>query len=241
MIYYLTDNDVSHAVGRAFEKGGAEVRHLKQLSENLFPYTYGCNTGPLPIFYGILRGSGRAMLLCQQFEIDYLYVDNGYFDAVYLDHTKHKEMTGTYRIVKNGLIDKYTGCPIRTEPRRPLKILALPPSPYSAFMHDTTPEDWFMELKKLRSITKDHIDVRNKDEKKPLAEHLLCYDAVVSFNSMSVMEASKLGKAVWDFHGIFRNADKFTKEIPYYDYESLVGFYSTKQFTLDEIAEGQWS
>lgn len=236
MIYYLTDNDVSHAVGRAFEKGGATVQRVKDFS---------IHNGQRYIFYGILRGSGAAMKTCDHlmnsWNFTYYYVDNGYFDAVYLDENKHKEMTGTYRIVKNGLIDKYTGCPIRTEPRRPLKILALPPSPYSAFMHDTTPEDWFMELKKLRSITKDHIDVRNKDEKKPLAEHLLCYDAVVSFNSMSVMEASKLGKAVWDFHGIFRNADKFTKEIPYYDYESLVGFYSTKQFTLDEIAEGQWS
>lgn len=233
MIFYLTDNQVSHTVAAAFEKGGATVKHIKEAwktMDDVYPV----------IFYGILRGAGPSMKVCDYIGQDYYYVDNGYFDAVYLDHSKHKEMTGTYRIVKNGLIDQYTGCPVRTEPRRPLKVLALPPSPYSANMQDTTPEDWFMKLKELRKITNDHIDVRNKDEKRPLTEHLQCYDAVVSFNSMSVMEATRLGKAVWDFHGIFRNADKFTTEIPYFDYESLRDFYSTKQFTLDEIAEGRW-
>jgi hypothetical protein len=234
MIFYLTDNQVSHTVAAAFEKGGALIRYVHHFNVlDKVPRTH--------IFYGILRGSGAAMKICEYLKEDFLYVDNGYFDAVYLDHTKHKEMTGTYRVVKNGLIDQYTGCPVRTEPRRPLKVLALPPSPYSANMQDTTPEDWFMKLKELRKITNDHIDVRSKDEIRPLTEHLQCYDAVVSFNSMSVMEATRLGKAVWDFHGIFRNADKFTTEIPFFDYESLRDFYSTKQFTLDEIAEGQWN
>jgi hypothetical protein len=230
LIYYLTDNEISHTVAAAFEKGGAEVRHIRDFN----------GSGRPPILYGILRGAGRVIQWRIFRGLDYYYVDNGYFDAVYLDQTKHKEMSGTYRIVKNGLIDPYKGCPVRTETRRPLKILALPPSPYSANMHDTTPEDWFMELKRLRTITNDHIDVREKGERKPLGLHMSNYDAVVAFNSMAVMEAVRYGKAVWDFHGIFRNADKFTTEIPYFDYENLVGFYSTKQFTLDEIAEGSW-
>lgn len=229
MIVYVTENEVSHTVARAFEKGGAEVKHIRDFS-----------IAKPPIFYGILRGTAFPIKLCESVSRDFFYVDNGYFDAVYMDHSKRKEMTGTYRVVKNGLVDVYTGCPVRVEPRTKLKILALPPTPYSANMQDTTPEDWFMKLKELRKITGDHIDVREKGEKRPLTEHLREYEAVVSFNSMSVMEATKLGKAVWDFHGIFRNADKFTSEIPYFDYESLCDFYSTKQFTLDEIAEGQW-
>lgn len=232
MIFYITDNEVSHTVGGAFEKGGAEVRHIKTFG--------GLEIVSPSIFYGILRGSGSSMKICDHLGCDFYYVDNGYFDAIYRDQkTGWKEMNGSYRVVKNDLIDVYTGMP-RTEGRRPLKILALPPTPYSANMQDTTPEDWFSNLRKLREITKDHIDVRNKDEKKPLTEHLHGYDGVIAFNSMAVMEASRLGKACWDFHGIFRNADKFTSEIPYFDYESLTDFYSTKQFTLEEIAEGNW-
>jgi hypothetical protein len=240
MIFYITDNPVSHTVGAAFEKSGAEVRHIREFQ------IMECDTeyaGAPFIFYGILRGAGAAMKACgfsRPWKPDFFYVDNGYFDAVYRDQkTGWKEMNGSYRVVKNELMDVYIGKP-RTEERRPLKILALPPTPYSANMQDTTPEDWFADLKKLREITGDHIDVRNKDEKRPLAEHLQCYDGVISFNSMATMEASRLGKACWDFHGIFRNADKFTTEIPYFDYESLTDFYSTKQFTLEEIAEGNW-
>lgn len=237
LIYYLTDNEVSHTVAKAFEKGGSEVNHIKtfwlETSSHALP-------NKTPVFYGILRGSGSAMKTCQTLNHDFIYVDNGYFDAHYMDNTKHKIMDGTYRVVKNDLIDKYTGCPVRSEPRRPLRLLALPPTPYSANMQDTTPEDWFMKLKDLRKITNDHIDIREKTEQRSFAKHVKDYDGVVAFNSMAVMEASKLGKACWDFHGIFRNADKFTAEIPYFDYESLMDFYSTKQFTLGEIAEGQW-
>jgi hypothetical protein len=237
LIYYVTENEVSHTVGRAFEKGGANIEHIKDFwldnSNHAMP-------NPTPILYGILRGTGSALITCQFLNQEFIYVDNGYFDAVYRDQKGHKEMNGSYRVVKNGLMDVYTGCPVRTEERRPLKILALPPTPYSANMQDTTPEDWFADLKKLLAITKDHIDVRLKDEKKPLAEQLQSYDGAVAFNSMAVMAATRHGKACWDFHGIFRNADKFTTEIPYFDYDSLTDFYSTKQFTLDEIAEGMW-
>lgn len=247
MIFYITDNEVSHTVGAAFEKGGATIAHINNFEgghqwpvKHRRPLYFEASQNDIPIFYGILRGAGSAVRICNYLKEDFYYVDNGYFDAVYMNHQKHKVMTGTYRVVKNDLIHKYTGCPVRTEARRPLKILALPPTPYSANMQDTTPEDWFEQLKKLRAVTKDHVDVRLKDEKRPLNDQLQEYDGVVSFNSMSVMAASKLGKAVWDFHGIFRNADKFATEIPYFDYESLRDFYSTKQFTLDEIAEGNW-
>lgn len=237
MIFYITDNEVSQIVGKAFEKGGAEIEHVNKFWIDNSSHAM---EGPIPIFYGILRGVGAALRTCQFLHHPYVYVDNGYFDAVYRDSTGHKEMTGNYRIVKNDLIEKYTGKPRKIEPRRPLKILALPPTPYSANMQDTTPEDWFLDLKKLRAVTKDHVDVRLKDEKKPLAEQLQSYDGVLAFNSMSVMEATKHGKAVWDFHGCFRNADRFTSEIPYYNYDELRAFYSTKQFTLEEVAEGNW-
>lgn len=234
MIYYLTDNEVSHAVGRPFEKGGAEVKHIRDFARVLSEGS---------IFYGILRGSGSAMKICQHTRSPFYYVDNGYFDAVYMDQSKRKEMTGKYRIVKNGLVDVFAGTPFKSEisQKRPsLKVLALPPSPYSAFMHDTTPEDWFFELKKIRKETVDHIDVRQKDEAKPLADHLKDYDAVFAFNSMAAMEAIKLGKIVYTKHGILNNWDKIRTHIEHYDYDELCHFYSKKQFTLDEIAEGQW-
>lgn len=234
MIFYITENDVSHAVGRAFQAGGVEVRHIRE-----FPEGDGANK--TEIFYGILRGSGAAIRHLQYRSKEYYYVDNGYFDAVYMDQNKVKDMGGKYRVVKNGLLEEFKGLPRLVSPRRSLRILALPPSPYSAFMHDTTPEDWLHQWKTRRQANNDWIDVRHKDEKMPLAEQLKTYDAVIAMNSMAVMEAIRLGKAVYTTHGIVRNAEKFETEIPYYSYADMEAFYADKQFTLEEIAEGKWN
>jgi hypothetical protein len=237
LIFYITDNQVSHTVARAFEKSGAEVDHVK----NFWLETSGhASPNPTPIFYGILRGSGSAMRTCQFLNQEFIYVDNGYFDAVYMDQYRYKDMSGKYRVVKNGLLEIFTGPPVRTEPRRPLKVLALPPSPYSAFMHDTTPEDWFVELKHIREKTKDHVDLRTKDHKMSLTEHIQDYDAVFAFNSMAVMEAIRQGKAVYTKHGVINNWDKIDSEIQYFDYKKMENFYETRQFTLEEIGGGLW-
>lgn len=233
MIFYYTDNMVSQRVGGAFEKAGVDSLHIREF--NLSTET--------PIFYGILRGTGAAIRTLQMLNLDFYYLDNGYFDAVYMDSKKVKEMNGMYRVVKNGLIETYTGKPVEEFSRQPMNVLLMPPSPYAANMHDTTPEDWCNEWITRSRAMGDHVVVRKKDHKNttPFTEEIQAFDAVVSMNSMSSMEAVKLGKAVYDTHGIFRNADHFESRIPYYEYNALEDFYRTKQFTLEEIGEGQWN
>lgn len=233
-IGYYTDNSVSHAVMRAFEKAGHRVSHIKDFNSHRTllsqrPY----------VFYGILRGCGNAIRWCDEGKVDYFYIDNGYFEAVYMDGMGHKDMAGKYRVVKNGLITPYMGSPT-IRPRKQLKVLVLPPSPYTAFMNDTTPEDWSLMWKERVEAMKDSGSIRKKDERTPFSEQVKDYDAVIAFNSMAVMEAVKMGKAVYTTHGLVRNDHLYEQCVPYYDYDDMVKFYSDKQFTLTEIAEGKW-
>lgn len=226
MIGYYSDNTISQSVMKAFAHAGLETRHIKDFQK-----------GP-SVFYGMLRGSGAAMIRLASEGIDFWYVDNGYFDAHYMDRNKFKELDGKYRIVRNDMIEPYTGSPARIELRKPMNILALPPSPYTAFMYDTTPEDWLYEIKQAVKVTGDNVRVRTKDEIMTFRKQVREFDAVIAFNSMSAMEAIELGKPVYTTHGIVRNGDLFNSVIPYYDHQTLCEFYKNKQHTLEEIKQG---
>ena len=223
---YFTDNNVSHTAMKAFSRAGIPVRHISRFD----------NT-KRGIFYGMLRGCGMAMRILKDRGIDYWYVDNGYFDAQYLDLTKHKNMSGKYRIVKNQMIEPFTGSPARVEPFKKLKLLLLPPSPYSAFMHDITPEDWMVEIVALCNKLGHTWADRKKDEQKPLVKSLSGYDGMVAFNSMGIMAAIDQGLAAFTTHGVIRNIDMLGKCVPHYDVEALRKYYEPKQFTLAEIQE----
>lgn len=223
---YYTDNNVSQGVMRAFSDAGVETRHIKDFD----------NTRPA-IFYGILRGSGMASRILKDRGIDFWYVDNGYFDAVYMDSAKFKDMHGKYRIVKNDYIEPFIADAHLSAIEFPLKFLMLPPSVYSAFMHDTTPEDWIIKWgQKIHNLGHSR-ERRDKEEKIPLDKQLAECDAVFAFNSMGVVRAMQLGKAVYTTHGIIRNYDLLSKAAPRYNIEDLKRFYEPKQFTLDEIRE----
>jgi hypothetical protein len=165
-------------------------------------------------------------------------VDNGYFDAIYVDKKGYKDTGGKFRIVKNEMIEKYIHKPSATISASCLNVLVLPPSPYSAFMHDTTPEDWIIDVtSKLRSI--DHpYKIRYKDDKQDFKEAVKECDAVLAFNSMGVMAASEMGRAVYDTHGIFRNYEMLGKIAPYYAVGDLKKYYKQKDYSLEEIADG---
>jgi len=225
MIGYYTDNNVSHGVMSAFADAGIETRHIKDFD----------NTKPA-IFYGILRGSGIASRILKDRGIDFWYVDNGYFDAVYMDSAKYKEMNGKYRIVKNDYIEPMpTIFPSAWRANLPLKFLVMPPSVYSAFMHDTTPEDWRITWGQRLHDLGHTRKLRDKDEKTPLDVELAECDAVFAFNSMAVVRAIQIGKAVYTTHGIIRNADLLGKAIPKYNIEDIKRFYEPKQYTLEQI------
>ena len=228
MIGYYTDNNVSQGVMRAFSDIGIETRHIKDFD----------NTKPA-IFYGILRGSGMASRILKDRGIDFWYVDNGYFDAVYMDSAKYKDMHGKYRIVKNGYIESYIGpFTIDSVPTFPMKFLIMPPSVYTAFMHDTTPEDWRITWGQRLHDMGHTRKLRDKEEKAPLDAELAECDAVFAFNSMAVVRAIQLGKVVFTTHGVVKNSNFLgNSAYPRYNIEDIKRFYEPKQFTLDEIRE----
>ena len=224
-IGYYTDNSVSHTVMKVFSRIGLKVKHIREFTPD-----------QPAVFYGILRGSGSAIRLMQHYKKDFWYVDNGYVDAVYMNQQKRKEMSGKYRIVKNGLIDTFNFKPTHTTPKH-LRIMLMPPSTYTAFMHDTTPEDWTIEWTRKCDRAGHAASIREKGDHAPLATALKSYDAVLAFNSMGVIEAMKEGKAVFTTHGIIRNSDLLGQYSPYYNYKDVSNYFSEKQFTLEEIQQ----
>ena len=236
MICYHTDNNVSHTVAKAFVEAGHDAQHIRNFYQN---------KGKPSIFYGILRGCGIAMRWCKAQDVDFWYVDNGYTDAQHVDQSGMKEMDGKYRIVKNDMFDVYDGQPVimRDTDWSNTKVLFLPPSHYSAFMYDTTPQDWFEHYKGIAKKLGCNIGVRSKESRfdKSLEDHIEEYDAVFCFNSMAAITAIDMGKAVYTSHGIIRNGDMLGYKLPYYSGMDVKNFYKDKQFTLDEIREGAWN
>jgi len=193
------------------------------------------NFTPQPsIFYGIHRGCGNAMHSCKHTGHDYYYLDNGYFDAEYVDRSGKKDLSGTYRIVKNGMHEKYKGPSFPLVPNTIMeKALLIPPSPYSAYFHNTTPEDfiqtigyWFPDLE---------FTVRTKASDVDIESDIMKHHVVMAFNSMAVIKAVELGKPVLDTKGVFQHG------VARYKIQDIHDFYKNKQFTLNQIAGGEWT
>ena len=92
MIGWTTTNTLSQTVLKSLD---IELRHISEFT-------------PQPsVFYGFLRGAGSAMKILKHLGIDYWYIDNGYFDAQYVNENFVKIMDGKYRIVKNGTHDVF--------------------------------------------------------------------------------------------------------------------------------------
>lgn len=231
MIGYYTDNSVSHSVMKHLSRAGVEIRHINDFDDKV-----------PGIFYGMLRGSGVAMRILKSKNINFWYIDNGYFDAVYMDANHRKEMGGMYRVVKNAFLDIISPIKVTYKPiGKNSRVLVMPPSPYSAFMHDTTPEDWLMQQYQLLQSIGCSILKRQKDSKSPLSEDLIHVDAVLAFNSMGVMKAIQMGVPVFTTHGIVRNYDLLVSKSgvsPIYEYEEFKSFFEGKQVKLEHITEG---
>lgn len=221
-IAWHTDNQLSHTVLSTI---GCELRHIKEFNSAI-------HDREINIFYGLLRGASKSIMLLDDRGGNYYYIDNGYFDAKYIDDKKLKDTTGTYRVVKNAAHHVYDGEGIAIYSA--IKwVLLLPPSPYSAMHHDTTPEDWVQQS--IVQITKIYGNntkflIRDKNKDTPLHDDIMAVDAVWSFNSIAIMKAIELGKPVNDTNAMF-NKDRFCV----YDYQKVKGFYESKQFTLEQL------
>lgn len=219
MKFWYTDNIISRTVAGAFRESGVEVDHVD-------------NFTPQPsIFYGIHRGCGNAMHLCTYTNNDYYYLDNGYFDAEYVDRSGKKDLGGTYRLVKNGMHERYEGPSYEVLPGIRTALL-IPPSHYSAYFHNTTPEDFVQQIGE--TFPKMEFTVRTKSSDIDIESEILRHDCIMSFNSMAVIKAVALGKPVLDTHGVFQAGLKK------YRIEQVKEFYHDKQFTLEDIAGGKW-
>lgn len=230
MIGWYTDNELSKTVLNSIPN--IELKHIKD-----FTYSHD-----LHVFYGILRGSAKIMHLLDYTAADYYYIDNGYFDALYIDKSMHKSMEGKFRVVKNGMHEVYPHEPDYSI--NPVNsVLLIPPSPYSANFYDTTPEDWIEVTSEKIKKSGCAIKIRNKQSLIPLDDDIKQSDAVVAFNSMVVMRSCELQIPSFDTHGVFRNFDKYFPDGVFYDIKKLKAFYEPKQFTLDEIKQGkvQWN
>lgn len=226
-IGYYTDNSVSQGVMKAFSRGGVPVRHIKDFD----PFN-----DVNPIFYGILRGTGAAMRHLQFLGENFHYLDNGYFDAIYRDQQRKKDMSGKYRIVKNDMIEPINLPPTDAKFGK-MKVLIIPPSAYTAFMYDTTPEDWTMEWVKAANNNSHAWTVREKEDPTSLVSALEEHDTVLAFNSISVMKAIEMKLSVFTTHGVIRNSHLFGECKPHYNLDDMREFYETKQFTLEQIEE----
>lgn len=228
MIFWHTDNEISHIIGMHLEHH--EARHIRDF--NYVP-AEPC------IFYGIMRGTGRAMHLMKYLGLDYWYVDNGYMDAQYINEQKQKHMTGTYRVVKNGMIERYTGQFTHKYVEGSKIALVLPPSIYTANHYDTTPEDWVHSISQVLWKRGYSTVVRDKSSRKSLDEDLDGVGIVANFNSMAAMRAVERGIPVYDSHWIYSNAtDLFQEDFcpqTYATYEDVKAFYEPRQFTLDQL------
>lgn len=227
MIGWITDNNISKIV---MDATGLEVKHIGRFHNNV--PTRG-------VFYGIMRGTGRAMHILKFHDVDYWYIDNGYFEARYINKDKLKDMGGKYRVVKNDMIEPYRG--VRKNIKKSGKrVLVIRPSIYTANHYDTTPEEWSAPYESALLEKGFEGKVRTKDSSESLEEDLSSHDMVLSMNSMSCMKAIEMGIPCYDSHGIFRNAnDIFGDFRPQLvaEIEDLRAYYEPKQFTLEELKE----
>lgn len=212
-IGYYTDNPLSKIVMKTLaETNSMEIKHIA-----FFDQTWPRKS----VFYGMLRGCSRAMHILKHMNIDFHYIDNGYFDAHYIDRVGIKDMGGMLRVVKNGLHDVYPEQPTPGGVEGP-NVLVLPPSPYSANFYDMTPEDW------MQHNAPEGARIRKKGASSLLVEDLEWCDHLITCNSMAVMEAIHMGKMVTDTHGCFRNTGQ-------YDYSQVRDYYEAKQYKLEDI------
>jgi hypothetical protein len=229
LIFYQTDNTISQGVAKALAAHHT-IKHIQQFDET---------TVQPSLFYGLLRGCSRAMHILKHLKVDYWYIDNGYIGAKYIDERNLKDMDGTYRVVKNDMIELYGGEKKVEKKRAGYKALLFPPSVFTANFYDMLPEEWVNVMYKILSARGYQVFKRDKQSHVPLDDDLAACDIVVNCNSMAAMRAVELGIPVYDTHWIFRNVTDLLVEdfIPHTcaTWNDVKAFYEPKQFTIEQL------
>lgn len=228
MIGWYTDNSISHVVLSSIPS--LKLRHISEFDSTPVEPS---------VFYGILRGTARAMHIMKYMGIPFHYIDNGYTDAEYVNHKNIKQLTGKYRVCQNDMMTPYAGAtldiPIEPENKTALFVM---PSTYAADYYGYVPNDWARPIAVALERDGYKIIVREKGSKIDFMEQLNVCDLLVSFNSMAVMAALSCGVPAYDQFGILRNIGEIKPGfIPTIkaNHRDVVDFYNDKQFTLEEI------
>lgn len=226
VVGWFTDNSISQTIMQKIAESGITIKHIKDFE----PQT--------SIFYGILRGCATAMHICRATGNDFLYLDNGYTEAEYIDsHRVKKTHDGTYRICQNDMHVLYRE-PIYSKTKRNGYILILPPSPYSANYCGTTPEDWLQFATWF--CENQPYKIRGKESLEPLDLALSGAKAVLAFNSVSLVRAAELGVPIYDTHGFLRNANRLKAGLETINYEKMRSFLTSKQAHFSKLGEYAW-
>lgn len=233
MIFWVTDNKLSKIIASSFPQGDVEIKHISKFDDT--PADRG-------IFYGLLRGCTRAMHILKHRGIEFFYVDNGYFDAEYVDKNMMKRMDGTYRFCKSGILGEFKGKYISGALSSGRDALLLKPSPWAANYFDTTPEDWVAEWAGVLTNRGYSVRVRDKNSSIDIDQDIKSSGLVLSFNSIAVLKGIEFGIPSYDSNGMFKNARllKDPNHIPrvLYDYEDIKDFFSKRQFKLEQFKNG---
>lgn len=240
MIGWYTDNEISKTVMKAVNDAGFPIKHIRDFPEEGYPSS---------IFYGILRGAGNVMHEMRRLGRDFWYIDNGYFDAEYIDRSGRKSLNGTYRIVCGDMIETYIGKQVVAPVKKGKVFLIILPSPYTANFYDTTPEEWADEWARILAKKGYAYKCRNKASTSTLHEDLdeirRIGAGVLAFNSMAIMSALERNIPVYDTHGLFKNSGEILRPDfqpgVLYDFREVEKFYRPKQFTIEQIAKGRSS
>jgi hypothetical protein len=208
----------------------------------------------LSLFYGILRGTGEVMRLCEEAGGDYIYVDHSYFDETRVKDAKVDQRTH-FRCVPNDRYfrrggdmpaDRWLRLGIEVRPWRTSgdHIVIVPVSRFVAAFNGFSPEDWLAEtVETLRQHTDRKIVVKPKDVDHPLTDVLENAWALVTLESNAAIQAALAGIPV--FTGVSAAAapfgSQFLDEIenpPMPEREQHLANLAYQQFTYAEIGNG---
>lgn len=191
------------------------------------------------IVYGIIRGCGEIINLCEVKHYDYWHIDNGYMN-------RHSY----YRVSENGLqaplgrsadSKRFESLGIRTRPwNNGSYILLCPPTPFIQAHYRLY--DWRHQVEReLSGWTDRDIRVRTKADTEPIDwNNVYC---VVTFNSNVGLEALingvpaiATGPTPWASFCAMNL--KHIESLNRPDREPLLNYLANNQFTLDEMRSG---
>lgn len=208
----------------------------------------------LAIMYGILRGTGDIIRVCEELNHPYLYCDHSFFNQT-RSNVAHGNFSGYFRLIKNGRyfnetenkpLDRWRKLNITMKPWRKTgsKIVVAPVSAHVARLEQFDPHAWLQAtVATLAKFTDRQIEIKPKDGDKPLSAVLKDAWALVTMDSNAAAEAI--------LHGIpvitsSKNAAspvgltdlKMIEEVITPEREQWAANLAYQQFTIEEITNG---